>query len=264
MDSSELELYALQLNQVSSALEQDPSNQDLVQLKFELENLIRLTRSLVEPSTASKAAKDEPSSSQPRSSRSRGEGGEGKDAGDAERMPFGVGKQVVARYSADGKFYPAVVEAVQGGGRYRVRYTGYGNSEVLAGSELKPSTTNAPPPPPSEYDTASSSHPPSPPPPSTAEPLPPPPPTHSHPSLPPPPPSSSTPPPPPTPLDEQTLRKHRNSKKLIRREHKSQLQQEKAASWQKFANKAAKNKTLKKSIFGTSDDPYAKVGVSKK
>lgn len=62
-------------------------------------------------------------------------------------------------------------------------------------------------------------------------------------------------------MDERALKKHRTEKKLARREQKSALQVEKAASWQKFASKATKNKTLKKSMFGTSDDPYAKVGV---
>lgn len=59
-------------------------------------------------------------------------------------------------------------------------------------------------------------------------------------------------------MDERAQRKHRNDKKLLRREQKTVAQLEKAASWQKFAQK----KTLKKSIFSTSEDPYAKVGVN--
>ncbi|TKY90201.1 hypothetical protein EX895_000199 [Sporisorium graminicola] len=295
MDSSELELYALQLDQVSTALEKDPSNQDLVQLKSELENLISLTHSLAETKPQTKAvAADEVSSSQPRGTGSMGGGGGGGEKradADPGRARYRVGQQVMARYTADRKLYPAVVEAVRGGDMYTVKYTGYGNQEVLAASELKPNTssTSLPPPPP-QPDlastpssqppppplTASHPSPPLPPPSSTSTPPPPPPPTSltqapppppssssTHPAPPPPPPSPPLPAAPPLPMDERALRKHRNEKKLVRREHKSQLQQDKAASWQKFASKATQNKTLKKSIFGTSDDPYAKVGVSK-
>ncbi|CBQ69725.1 conserved hypothetical protein [Sporisorium reilianum SRZ2] len=254
MDETELELYTLQLDQVASALAKDPANQDLVQLKAELENLIRLTRSLVEPATQDTASSS--SSSQPRGTSDSSRAGRQADTR-AERCRYSVGQQVMARYSADGKLYPAVVEAIEGGGRVRVRYEGYGNSEVLAESAVQASTSGPPPPhappPPPQASTAT---PPPPPPPPSSAPLPAPPPPSSTPYPPP-------PPPPTAPLDDRALRKHRNEKKLVRREHKSQVQQQKAASWQKFASKATKNKTLKKSIFGTSDDPYAKVGVSK-
>ena len=251
MADSELELYNLQLDQVSSALSKDPNNQDLLDLRSELENLIRLTHSLAaqSSSTSSPAASSSKASTKPR---------------DAE---FKVGQEVLAKYSADGKFYPARVEAVEASTRLRVRYHGYGNSEVLPPSQIKAIT--APPPSASQTSTATASTPPPPPP--SSSPYPPPPPPATLPSPPPPlpapTPSSSypppPPPPPPPPMDERAIRKHRNDKKLLRREHKSQLQAQKATDWQNFASKATRNKTLKKSIFGTSDDPYAKVGVTK-
>ncbi|GAC98358.1 hypothetical protein PHSY_005951 [Pseudozyma hubeiensis SY62] len=289
MDSSELELYKLQLSQVTTALEADPSNQDLTNLRDELTNLIQLTESLV--GSTSGTSQNGPSTTQPNAIRKSDVGKRAEDA----RVRFHSGQEVLAKYSADGKFYPAEIVAVLERGRVKVRYAGYGNEEVVQEKDVKaastsgsappppaavpPSTEPAPPPPPSHSTT---SNPPPPPPPSapdTSSHAPPPPlpsSTLEHPSPPPPPPSSDPQPPPPPPpsssssdattyqpLDERAQRKHRNDKKLARREHKSLMQQEKTASWQKFASKATKNKTLKKSIFGTSDDPYAKVGVTK-
>ncbi|KAJ9475302.1 Tudor domain-containing protein [Pseudozyma hubeiensis] len=290
MDNSEVELYKLQLSQVTTALEADPSNQDLTNLRDELTNLIRLTESLV--GSTSGASQDAPST--PKRSVSR-KLDVGKRADDT-RVRFHVGQEVLAKYSADGKFYPAEIVAVLERGKVKVRYAGYGNEEVVQEKDVKvastsgsapppppaavpPSTEPAPPPPPSHSTTSNPSPPPPPSAPDTSSHPPPPPPlssTFEHPSPPPPPPTSDLQPPPPPPpssssytatpyqpLDERAQRKHRNDKKLARREHKSLLQQEKTASWQKFASKATKNKTLKKSIFGTSDDPYAKVGVTK-
>ncbi|SPO32748.1 related to splicing factor SPF30 [Ustilago trichophora] len=318
MDESEVELYKLQLSQVENALEGDPDNAELQELKKELENLIQLTKSLVHSgaggSSSSTAPAPAPESlSDPEQSKSKGgsdvtaspqplppgsqafvslqSGSSAKGASNARvRGTFSTGQEVLARYSADNRFYPARIVAVAGdpaNPTFTVVYKGYGNTEMLPATSLKSIQPHPPAPPPSSHDGFSSTPlPPPPAPPSSAstshigpsfpQPQPPPPPAPTETSSssfappPPPPPSDTLPPPPPPPppppsdgpMDERALKKHRNEKKLQRREQKSAIQIEKAASWQKFASKATKNKTLKKSIFGTSDDPYAKVGIS--
>lgn len=250
MDDSELALYKSQLEQVSTALESDPDNDELQTLKVELENLISLTQSLVHstaPDSSSITTRDDtgaPTQAEPRDTATpaqvepkQANGGK-KHA--AEGGTFASGQEVLARYSSDGRFYPARIVAIAGDPAsplYTVVYKGYGNTEMLPSTSLKSISSHPPPPPP----PASTSTPVGPPPPAEAP----------H-------------PPPPKPMDEKAYKKHRNEKKILRREEKSALQVEKAASWQKFASKATKTKVLKsKSIFQTSDDPYAKVGISK-
>ncbi|SPO30284.1 related to splicing factor SPF30 [Ustilago trichophora] len=327
MDESELELYRLQLTQVSSALEGNPDNAELQELKKELENLIQLTQSLVQSDAAQPsssiastsvsasapalAPRPEPSSVHEQSKNTGGshgvaspppgpqasvsvqDGSSARGASNARmRRAFSTGQEVLARYSADNRFYPARIVAVAGDPAnlmFTVVYKGYGNTEMLPATSLKPIQPHPPAPAPvsPSFDVSSSTHlspppSPSPPPPQSSastshigpsfpQPPPPPPPTEtitsSYTPPPPPPPFNTLPPPPPPPatggpMDERALKKHRNEKKLQRREQKSAIQIEKAASWQKFATKATKNKTLKKSIFGTSRDPYAKVGIS--
>ncbi|SNX87645.1 uncharacterized protein MEPE_06355 [Melanopsichium pennsylvanicum] len=342
MDESELDIYKLQLSQVTTALQSDPDNVDLQSLKGELDNLINLTKSLLAQSSASKSDKiDTPASIIVEASDSSLEHKTGlndpsqplalahpSQETKTEEARFTAGQEVLARYSADGKFYPARIVTVTGDPEnltYTVVYKGYGNTETLPFSSLRhlqshgpkspPPPSSAadiqipppppplaapsffssstsistrlpppPPPPPSSSSIGPSYPPPPPPPPSSfslynAQPTPPPPyPAHFQPS-----PLSHIPPssPPPVPaaaavssststslqrsgggMDARSLAKHRNEKKLARRQEKTALQVEKAASWQKFANKATKNKTLKKSQFGTSANPYAPVGVS--
>ena len=278
MDESELELYNLQLTQVTTALTSDPENVELQTLRSELENLISLTQSLAQstshpqdvslshspPPPASNAAQAHSSASiAPPTNAKSGESS--KNSGRKDKGAFTTGQEVLAKYT-DGRLYPARIVSIAGDPKNpicTVVYKGYGNSETLPSSSLKHISSHPP-------EGSSSTHPP-PPPPTTSS-------STSHPPSPPSVASSSYPPPPlpqfdtyPPPssggagsMDERAIRKHRNEKKLARREEKTAIQVEKAASWQKFANKATKNKTLKKSIFGTDDaDPYAKVGVTK-
>ncbi|CCF49232.1 hypothetical protein NDA11_000012 [Ustilago hordei] len=279
MDASELELYKTQLAQATTALKSDPDNADLQNLKSELENLISLTQSLVESTTdvTSQAQHAGASQPAPRLQQVRRKG--------REKAQFTTGQEVLARYSADREFYPARIVAVAGdpaSPTYTVVYKGYGNTDMVKASALKPiEPVSEPHQPPSP--ASSSGHPAPPPPPSssTSDPPPPPPPADMSstpsfgPTLPsdlaPHPPASPPPPPPPTsssqpptapPMDDKQRKKYRNEKKLARREEKLAIQSSKAASWQKFANK--KLKPISQSIFHTPEsDPYARVGVTK-
>lgn len=235
---SELETYQAQLSQVDTALSSDPTNAELLTLKGELENLISLTKSLAAASTSSSsastdhAAPTQPTQKKPIARR------------ETESVGYITGQEVLARYS-DGRMYPARIVSIAGDPAspiYTVVYKGYGNTEMLSASSLRPLHSHHPPPL-SERSTASTVTPP--PPPSNDD--------------------NTPPPPPPTApgagADDKAKKKYRNEKKLARREEKSAIQIEKAASWQKFA--AKKKGGIKESIFRTSDDPYAKVGVTK-
>lgn len=241
MNASELELYKTQLAQATTALKSDPDNADLQNLKSELENLISLTQSLVESTTdvTSQAQHAGPSQPAPQLQQARWKG--------REKAQFTTGQEVLARYSADREFYPARIVAVAGdpaSPTYTVVYKGYGNTDMVKASALKPiKPVSEPHQPPSP--ASSSGHPAPPPPPSSSTsdlpPSPPPADMSSTPSfgptLPPPPPTSSSQPPTAPPMDDKQRKKYRNQKKLARREEKLAIQSSKAASWQKFANK---------------------------
>ncbi|PWY96888.1 hypothetical protein BCV70DRAFT_203355 [Testicularia cyperi] len=337
--SEELELYNLQLAQVTQALASDPNNAELQTLKHELENLIQLTQSLAGADSTSTPV---PTSSTPpfaqtavaSSSQARVASASGSTSGPSTptiatatttgtttatakgrkhgHAPIRAGDEVQARYSADGKMYPARVVAVSGDPAnpvYTVVYKGYGNTEMLTSDAVLPSSssssskstpalnessrsqsTSAPtltavgtgsgigPVPPATSSSSSfsdarfSSLPrgsesgfgthgtsfagtptPPPPPPEDSHPA-----THAHTS-----PGGQRPD--LTAREEKARKKLKNEKKLLRREEKQAISIEKAATWQKFAAKATKKGSLRdpnKSIFRTSENPYARVGVS--
>lgn len=237
---SDLETYKEQLAQVESALSSDPSNSELSTLKAELENLISLTQSLASSSSSVPSAEDVAPPPPPAKAKAKAE---------AQSQPFASGQEVLARYS-DGRMYPARIITISGDPSsplYTVVYKGYGNTEMLPSSSLKHMHSA----PPASAPSAASAEP------SIGPSATPPPPPEDN--------SNAPPPPPPTApgagADEKAKRKYRNEKKLARRDEKTAIQVEKAASWQKFASKTKGGK--KESIFRTSDDPYAKVGVRK-
>lgn len=234
MDVSELEVYKQQLSQVSTALQSDGANQDLIDLRNELSNLIRLTQS--HASCSSSAARTHRCEPLPSSSWSHTHSSDSVEQNSSRSM-FQVAHHVSARYAPD-NHRAAVLHDTD-----CAPYTAYGHQQVLQENHIHPPPLESnnidappppPPPPPVPFSTEATRAPPPPPPPSLAA------------------------------IDERAQRKHRNEKKLARREHKSAVQQQKASSWLKFASQASKNKALKPSIFSTSDDPYAKVGVNKR
>ncbi|GAK66673.1 uncharacterized protein PAN0_014c4896 [Moesziomyces antarcticus] len=232
MDAAELEAFETQLADTESALRSDPDNADLKALRDELVNLIQLSKSIpTDDANEPPPPPPEPSPPPPPSAPS----GSRMYAGPSQR--FTVGQQVNALYS-DRRWYPARIVSLSGDPANplcTVVYTGYGNSETLPSSSLKPLPAQP------------------------QDPTPPPPPPPSDSALPPPPPPPE--PRPPGPLDDKARKKMRTEKKIARREHQSAIAQAKATSWQNFS---AKSKSLpKNSMFRTSDDPYARVGISK-
>ncbi|KAN0063894.1 hypothetical protein ACQY0O_003500 [Thecaphora frezii] len=249
MDSSELQLYQHQLEQVESALAADPSNAELQNLRDELANLINLTKSLQGGTTgashdatvASKPAAATPAASSSSSSSARhAESRASQCAGTQHR--FATGDDCSARYAGDGRWYPARIVSVAGSSDnpvYSVIFKGYNNTENLTASDLRPSKPRAVSPPqsasPAPEASASAST------------------------------STSTSNKKLTPEEEaeRERRRRRNERKTEKLAAKQAMQVDKAAAWQKFAKKGVKKGVIpgQKSIFKTPEDPYAKVGV---
>lgn len=129
MSSSELVNYQLQLQQVEAALITDPSNDELIKLKSDLNEAIKLTKSLlgideeIEPTDLIS-----------------------QSASITQSNKFKVGDPCQAPWSEDGQFYEATIEDLTSDGQCNVVFHYLPNgkfkiSEVCLVSLLKPSQT---------------------------------------------------------------------------------------------------------------------------
>ncbi len=198
-------------------------NADLKALRDELVNLIQLPN----PSPPTMPSNHHPSSRTspppPPSAPS------GSRMSSAPSPRFTVGQQVNALYS-DRRWYPARIVSLSGDPANplcTVVYTGYGNSETLPSSSLKPLPLNHKIQPTTTSSSSLRFG-------STTSLLPP-------------------QPRPPGPLDDKNAKKMRTEKKIARREHQSAIAQAKATSWQTFS---AKSKSLpRKACFAPQTTP---------
>lgn len=228
MDQDELETYQVQLEQVELALSADPDNAELKDLAKELKELIDLTKaSIAQTTTASKPETSKKTSTQGVNDASYSSTGKTWAAGD----------ECLAKYSGDGAWYPARITSVGGAGDnrvYSIVFKGYNTTELVKANELKPLTasyvTNASGPYTSSsgggYNSSKRKL-------SKEE------------------------------EDERERKKKRNEKKIETRAAKAKEQNDKKASWQKFAKKAEKKGIViagvsGTSIFKTPDNPLGK------
>lgn len=127
MEKDDLETYQVQLSQVDLALQADPDNAKLAELKAELQELIDLTKAALEQHAAATAA----SSSKSKSSA----------AAQQPAKTFVAGDDCLAKYSGDGQWYPARVASVGGSTenrQYSVVFKGYNSTELVNASQIKP------------------------------------------------------------------------------------------------------------------------------
>ncbi|CEH17337.1 Splicing factor SPF30 [Ceraceosorus bombacis] len=261
MDATELQSYEFQLSQVNDALSADPNNAELKTLHEELTNLITLTRELVSQQTAeaqaAKAASSSPhagSSKLPSTSaKSRDESPRGESsnlrstATEKEVRKYAAGEECMAKYQADGRWYPARITSVGGSAAnpvYSIVFKGYNTTEMVTSASLKPLARPSGP----GAGTGSSDA------------------------------ASNTPVTKagivkrgastltPEEEAERERKRKRNEKKTERSQGKDQAALEKQSTWQKFAKKGAKKGysiagTSGKSMFRTPEDPLARVGV---
>lgn len=169
-------LLFAQLAQVTQASAQDPSNAELKTLKGELEDLIALTKDLIKQSSggssgapaASEAGPSKPAPAEGQSKGAAAAAGEkrkaqtstsasasaaptastssstGHNASSAASYGLKVGDECQAKYSGDGKFYPARIVSTSGVGqhaRFSVIFKGYDNTELISSEDLKPATS---------------------------------------------------------------------------------------------------------------------------
>lgn len=226
MDQLELETYQLQLSQVEETLTVDPDNTELQNLVKELKELIELAEQQL------KASKPEPSRRQSATTAVSG----------ANAKAWAAGDECLARYSSDGQWYAARITSVGGASDnpvFSIVFKKYNSTELLKSGDIKPL--------PQSYQAGGSAG------------------------------SSygagagggsgvggkrklSK-----EEEDERERKKKRNESKLKVREQKAREQNEKKATWQKFAKKAEKKHiqiagVAGTSIFKTPDNPYGKGG----
>ena len=123
MDKADLEQYQLQLSQVETALEADPSNTELSELRNELKQLIDLTEQALAQASSSKAAET-----------SR------KSASATPSHSWSAGDECLAKYSGDGQWYPARITSVGGSESnrvYSIVFKGYNTTELVNSSQIK-------------------------------------------------------------------------------------------------------------------------------
>ncbi|GAA99190.1 uncharacterized protein L969DRAFT_93652 [Mixia osmundae IAM 14324] len=229
---AELEGYEYQLSNIKTSLAKDPTNQDLLTLRDEVQLLVDLTKEALGQTQASKPVAS--SSRQPVTSRSSVVGsarsdssssskGASSSASAAASALLSSGDDCMAKYAQDGKWYPARVTAV-GGSKdnpvYSITWTEFNTTDAVGPAEIKAISDSK------KRALAQSA------------------------------------------LDEaENARKRaRNVKKEENRQVKAAEQVEKQKSWQSFAKKSAKKGVhipgmTGESMFKTPDAPYAKVGV---
>merc|ERR1712228_1045091 len=129
MSESDLNTYKLQLQQVEAALTTDPENEELQQLKTDLEQVLALTQDLI---NAQLGASAEASSAS---------GVKEEEAEEAERpkkkksrwtedpiipvKPWQVGEHCQAIYSVDGQYHDAKIEEINADGEVSVKFKGF-------------------------------------------------------------------------------------------------------------------------------------------
>jgi len=139
MSESELSTYQLQLQQVEAALTSDPANSELLKLKTDLEQVINLTKTLIEQQVAKSNQNEEEEEEEetaPSSSSASGTRGEFHE----EFTPvkhWQVGEQCQALWHKDGNYYEATVSEITTDGDVQVKFRHNGQSGVTSLGLLK-------------------------------------------------------------------------------------------------------------------------------
>ncbi|KAF8898673.1 hypothetical protein BD779DRAFT_1607408 [Infundibulicybe gibba] len=204
MDQTDLESYQIQLNKVETALSEDPTNVELESLRSELKELISLAqaalahlRQLLHP----------------------------------DQTTWSAGDECLAKYSADGSWYPARITSLGGSADnrvYSIVFRGYNTTELVKAFEIKALPVN--------YANITA-------------------------------PSANKRKLSKVEEEERERKKKKNEKKVEAKAAKAKEQTQKQASWQKFAKKSEKKGVhiagvSGTSIFKTPDNPLGRVGVT--
>ncbi|KAK6503187.1 hypothetical protein TWF481_008217 [Arthrobotrys musiformis] len=146
---AELNECKLQLESVEAALKGSPDDEQLLELKKELEELISLTETIAKEQAPAPAAAPAPQSTFNNRKRPAESAAETTSNGVTPTVTYNVGDQVQARWiSGDGALYPARITTVTGSSKnpvYVVSFTGYDNTtETLTAKDIRPNTNKKP------------------------------------------------------------------------------------------------------------------------
>ncbi|KFM81040.1 Survival of motor neuron-related-splicing factor 30, partial [Stegodyphus mimosarum] len=122
--SVNLQSYQVQLQQVEAALTNDPSNEELLKLKKDLQEVILLTTELI----TANSEKATPTLSYEGSSKESS----------ALQCRWNTGDKCLAPWSEDGQYYEAVIEDITEDGQCTVHFVAYGNTDVSDLEHLRP------------------------------------------------------------------------------------------------------------------------------
>ncbi|XP_063974281.1 survival of motor neuron-related-splicing factor 30 [Diachasmimorpha longicaudata] len=120
----DLQNYKLQLQQVEAALTTDPTNEELLKLKIDLEEVIELTQDLIKSQQQEKRQSN------------------GMDAKDPILLAvlankWKVGDSCMAPWSEDGKYYEATIDAINEDGLVNITFNEFKNTDVTMLNQLK-------------------------------------------------------------------------------------------------------------------------------
>merc|ERR1712115_279025 len=141
MSESDLTTYKLQLQQVEAALTTDPENEELQQLKTDLEQVLALTQDLINAQLGASAASssgvkeeevEEAAAEKPKKKKSRW-----TEDPIIPVKPWQVGEHCQAIYSGDGQYYDAKIEEINTDGEVSVKFRGYRERVVTTLGLLK-------------------------------------------------------------------------------------------------------------------------------
>lgn len=134
--TEKLAQYQKELRQVNDTLRDDRNNEEMIQIKKDLNDIISLTTEMLELKKLEEAATG--SSSTTTVPFRSGFSSQGAPGAVVAPNFFSVGTICEAKYSADGVWYKAKIEEILDGGKYKVTYVEYGNGEVVSITDIKP------------------------------------------------------------------------------------------------------------------------------
>jgi len=144
-DESDLTTYKLQLQQVEAALTTDPENEELQQLKVDLEQVISLTSELINSSSTDNqdSQEDDAVEAAFQSKKKKKSSRWGEKEPVLPVRPWQVGENCQAMYADDGRYYDAIIQEINSD-EVNVKFVGYSNSFATTSlSSLKmPSSGN--------------------------------------------------------------------------------------------------------------------------
>ncbi|XP_059154373.1 survival of motor neuron-related-splicing factor 30-like [Physella acuta] len=129
----DLKTYELQLQQVEAALTTDPTNEELLKLQKDLQEVIQLTTELISAPVANATG-----SGTSATVSSTSGGGQKASSEDGAVPDWKVGDKCMALWEEDGQHYEALIEEVLEDGTCTVTFTGWNNSTISPISQLKP------------------------------------------------------------------------------------------------------------------------------